>query len=87
MLDDESTREWCTKNQKNPVKATVAELADFFIYSYLHEERNSKSDTITGNRSVIASINKDLSNCSISNNSELSKLTNGIYNSEPTVDH
>lgn len=46
MLDDESTREWCTKNQKNPVKATVAELADFFIY--LHEERNCKPDTITG---------------------------------------
>lgn len=25
-------REWCTNNQKDPVKATVAELEDLFIY-------------------------------------------------------
>lgn len=76
-------KEWCAKNQKDSVEATVADLADFFIY--LHEERNCKPNTLMGYRSAIASMHKGWSNSSVSNNTDLSKLIKGIYNSEPNV--
>lgn len=71
--------------KKDFLKVIVVELVDFFIY--LYEECNCKLDIIIGNRLVIVFINKDLSNCFISNSFELLKLINGIYNFELIVDY
>ena len=76
-------KSWCNSRKLDPHKASEGDLAEFFVY--LHEKRNCKAITIAGYRSAIASVHSGWSNCSVSNNSNLSKVIKGIFNSSPLV--
>lgn len=74
-------KDWCTEWNINPLKASVEELADFFVF--LLNEKKCKVSTIVGYRSAIASLHKGWSGSTVGTNSDLSKLMKGMYNTHP----
>ena len=76
-------KDWCIKRDINPLKASVEEMADFFVF-LLHDKKY-KVTTIVGYRSAIASFHKGWSGSTVGSNSDLSKLMKGMFNAHPNV--
>jgi hypothetical protein len=83
LTDSASFSSWCVERQISPTSTSVGNVADFIVY--LHSVKKCKVATIIGYRSTISSKHKGRGGRSVSNNGDLSKLINGIFNSNPIL--
>lgn len=72
---------WCKDQHIDPFKASLPQIAEFFMY--LHSVRKCTPKTITGYKSAISLIHNDGSK--VTSSSELKALIKGLFNLNPSV--